>query len=194
MSYATLYLAPRSGPIREFEKYQNAMRGAPMLWDSLGRKLVKGWSEAVHPMGSDDLFQELWNLPRKGIGSKEERIALLTTFDRVMVARENLSLVADAISVASESVGRSDPQFLDRWIVDPGNWPDMADGLRRIAQEPDCFAVCWQQTSVAEDLWWVYEDCECCGQSLEDGRSYDISRDKGHRFILNEYGLVPLRV
>lgn len=177
MSYTEIYLVPQSGGVELYRELRNSWHGAILLWSHLSeRYLGESLSLAMMRDGS-----RLWNLVKDTRLSRDERIALATTFDRVMVKQEHFRLVADAIDRMIR-----EPNSAGHW----GNWPAQADALRYLALDSMCFAVAWNQTSVNDDTWTVYEEGKDEEEEYEDevdSRPYDLSRDSGHWFLFDHY-------
>lgn len=168
MSYATIYKVPESGGIENYREFPNAIRGAVLLWTYLSRRYLD--LDGMPLFGGEDT-KRLWALATDERLSEDERIALQTTFDGVMVRRDDFERVAAAFDVVGPMMD------------DAGHLPAWAATLREMWLDPDCFAACWNQTSVCADTWWRYDTCPTCGQDLEDSRMYDISKDSGHWFL-----------
>lgn len=173
MSYTTLYLVPESGEIREYAEYRNAYGLAAYCWTSLCDRYLDG----VQWILSDDAIKRLWGLAKDGRMPEHHKIALRTTFDNVMVRRENLLRVGDAF---------------DQFVKDfpPGkqacSLSKQAADLRLLSHNAKCFAVCWCQTSVAADAWMTRDDDEVNEEGDPVYRGWDISKDEGHWFLFDE--------
>lgn len=170
MSYTTLYKVPASGPIETYKDYHNAFRSAWLVWDTMSKQYLG--KDAVEFMldRSEHAMQPVWDLWKDPNVPESHRIVMASTFDKVMVKRENLERLGEAYDAYS------------RAVEDPGHIEAMADDLRELAQDETCFAVCWCQTSVSSDVWLAPVTCECCGSEV-DYRMYDVSRDEGHWFL-----------
>lgn len=88
----------------------------------------------------------------------------MSTFDKVMVRQEHIPLVISAFKEFSSKYGDS-------------SLPEQVVALEGVVGDETCFAVCWTQTSVADDIWHIYED--------GDMRMYNISIDTGHWFMFD---------
>lgn len=162
MSYTTLYLVPESGSVEDFAEYRNAFRGGYLVWDNMARQYLGEPASGFMFSG----MQPVWDLAGDEGVPEAHRLVMMSTFDKVMVRRENLVRLAEAFERYSAD------------FEDPGHIPAQAADLRRLAEEPRCFAVCWCQTSVSSDVWYVVEG--------EDHRRYDVSRDSDHWFMFDE--------
>ncbi|RPJ40055.1 MAG: hypothetical protein EHM35_00165 [Planctomycetaceae bacterium] len=164
MSRTTIYLVPKSGPVRVFREFSNAFRGAWLVWDSMAKRYLG--LDAVEYMIADNL-QPVWDLWKDRAVPEAHRIVMASTFDAVMVKRENLERLAAAF----------DQYAMD--FADPGHIPAEAAAVRELAGMDECFAVCWQQTSVSADVWRVWMP------EVEDSRPYDVSIDNEHWFLFD---------
>lgn len=173
MSYTTLYLVPESGEIREFAEYRNAYGSAAYCWTSLCDRYLGGLQWIL----SADAVKRLWRLASDGRMPEHHKTALQATFDNVMVRRENLGKVAKAFEAFVEDFppGQQACSLLKQ----------AADLRRMYLDDPECFAVCWCQTSVAGGAWMASDD-----EVDQDGdpmwRMWDISKDEGHWFLFDE--------
>lgn len=163
MSYTTIYLVPESGPITPYADFRNSWLGGWSVWDNLA-KLYLG-REATHFMLEKNM-QAIWDLAGDDRLPDHHKLVLMSTFDTAMVKRDDCNRLADAFT----QYARDFPQH--------GHIPEQAKALRQLADDPECFAVCWRQTSVSADVWRVFED--------EESRPYDISIDDGHWFMFEE--------
>ena len=171
MSYTTLYLVPESGEIRTYREYHNASRFAWLVWDTMSKLyLHKGAIEfMISGNHADDALQPVWDLWKNPNVPMNHRLVMASTFDRVMVRRENLPRLADAYEQYSKAV------------KDPGHILTMVNDLRSLANDPACLAACWCQTSVSSDAWRVRESLE------DDSRLYDVSLDNDHWFLFDAF-------
>jgi hypothetical protein len=167
VSRTTIYCVPETGPIYSYREFSNAFRGGWLVWDNMSRRYLK--RSASEYMIAGDL-QPVWDLWKSLNVPLAHRIVMASTFDTVMVKRENLDkLIAAFGQYASD-------------FEDPGHIPEQALALRELAENQDCFAVCWQQTSVSSDSWMVYQG------DAEGSRPYDVSIDNDHWFLFDALG------
>jgi hypothetical protein len=154
MSYTTLYKVPASGPLEEAGEFRNSWRFAAHIWNALSRKYL-GRELALF---SDAGARAVWNLWKDERVSQAERVTLLCTFDHAMVEKEFLPEVARAFEeFAAEH--------------EPGSLREQAGAIRALAGDPECSGCCWQVTSVADDLWRIYDE------DRQTRRLFDLSRD-----------------
>ncbi len=166
MSYTTLYKVPENGEIEDYAEFKNAYQGAFNVWS----EMAKAYLGMEHsPMFGS--MKPIWDMADDDRALLNDRIVLASTFDWVMVKREHLSVVADAMD-----------DFGKRY--EPGHLPEQAKKLRELTQDKSCYAVCWCQTSVT-DMW----NRACVGNDGETSRLYDVSRDNDHWFLFDD---IPL--
>lgn len=165
MSYTIIYKVPEAGPIEVAGEFQNAWLGAMHVWDSMADRYV---GQAFHAYK-----QDTWNLCANEEVPLPYRIALMTTFDRVMVKRQHIPRVIEAFAAFAQKFGA-------------GNLIEQARCLRKLADDEACYAVCWNQTSVTA-AWMIYE------LDRDDYRPYDLSRDSGHWFMFKDDEVPQLR-
>lgn len=178
MSYTTLYMAPASGELVEITDFRNAFGSAAFVWCVCAREFF-GHRHEYSWLSDRELRRKIWMLADDASVPMFVRITMGTTFDRVMVKRENLGRVAQAFRdfVAAYPPGDSACSLIHQ-----------ADVLEGLIDTEECFAVCWNQTSVG-DTWTVRDGgCEECGEGAVD-RLYDLSRDTGHWFLFEKLGV-----
>lgn len=141
MSSTVLYKVPERGGVEEFEEYRNSWGGAMFVWNSLATHFLEPKHRSLF---NEEAASRVWNLDGDLRLTDEERITLMTTFDNVMVKRENFVRVAEAFEM-----------FLE--LHPPGNRVEslskQAATLRRISDDAEFFAVCWNQTTVNCGIW-----------------------------------------
>lgn len=177
MSTTTGYLVGADGIVRPDREFKNAWHGAMALWDYLARtfldpKAPRGTDKYMLP-SAQFLFdpkaqKSLWGLAADTTVPRHLRVAEMTTFDRAVLRRADFAVAADALDLAcKEIVAAGGSSHLDQ----------QAAWLRENAADENVVGAAWQQTSVSEDLWVVYDE------GGEEGRDYDTNRDSGHWFI-----------
>lgn len=167
MSYVTIHKVPEVGAIESYAEAENAWLGAMYIWESMYLRYV---SKGVYDLDQVRMnmhrnMQSVWDLAKDEQIPLEFRIVLTTTFDKVMVRRADLPRVIGAFSSFRLAFGGDN------------NLGQQQKALRELLNDETCYAVCWTQTSVADDIWMVYE------QEKDDHRWYDLSRDTGHWFL-----------
>ena len=172
MSYTTLYLVPEKGEIIEFEEYRNSWGSAPFIWSALFDKYLKSPNDPPYTSWMSQ-SERLWKLAEKGGPlNKNEKICLMSTFDKVMVKKKNLPQLIDAFTWFYK-------HYKKTGVV--CHLMDQVKSFRDLLDRDDCYAVCWCQTSVSDDVW----DSERTTED-DDILPWDISKDKGHFFLFDE--------
>lgn len=160
---------PEVGEIEPYAEFKNSFLGAYTVWDEMGKFYL---GLAVLPKLRDEGMRAVWDLWKNEAALLNDRIVMAATFDRVMVRRSRLEEVAAAMD-----------DFAARHA--PGHLPQQAQALRELTTAEDCFAVCWQQTSVSADVWMTDTgEVDEYGQSI--WRPYDVSKDEEHWFLFDE--------
>ena len=170
MSECYILGVPPNGPVEYVKTYRNSWGGAARIWNSLCIKLFNNESAWLSCLPNDN---QLWKSFSSDKLDQCEKICLGITFDNVMVKRENLMRVADAL-LKFNSIHSSEER-VDHLL----SW---ADDMRTLAKDDTYIAVCFHHTSVSTDIWVVFEDAD-------NERQYDISKDKGHWFLFDDDNL-----
>jgi hypothetical protein len=159
MSRTTIWIADQAGTMRRGPEFHNAWRSAAAVWEHLGGR----WG---HKRGEGSILMDkaalsaLWNDAANPARPWHERVVLACTFDRALVRREEFEVVAGCMDAVAA-----------RMTV-PQSLTEQAATLRELAGDETVTAIGWQQTSVAEELWWVSSD-----EDEEDGHPYVIGTD-----------------
>lgn len=176
MSRTELYFVDQAGDVWLHSEYQNSWRGAMLVWMAMARHYLGG-EPGFNIGGLSKSLQPVWDLFKDTRLPVEMRIVLGSTFDKVMVRKENLPRLITAI------------RAFERITGDGGNLVLQIPAFEALYLEDDCTAVCWNQTSVCHSPWEIPDD------SADDGvRSYNINRDKEHWFLFEELELQAQQV
>ncbi len=174
MSYAAMYGVPAEGPFVVLHRYKNAMGTAPRIWNYLG----ESYYGFVHSIGEPELAVVFDSLAT-GLYRSHEDVCLNLTADRCIVRKADFQRVSQALYL----------------MHDFSYKPDQVNHLATIAGHlmlaehfEDYIGVAFMWTSVGDDVWntpvgeqsIAEEDRE---EFVPDFRLWDISRDKGHRFL-----------
>lgn len=164
MSYTELFKVNLKGDIEIYQEFHNSHRGAMLVWKNMCERYLPDTDFF-------SLFRDLspvWALWKNKTVDTSDRIVMAATFDRVMVKKQDLQRVVDAMRSYGER------------YEDPGTIPQQADAIEKLITDDDCQAICWNQTSVNADAWVTR------GES-EDLQDYNINRDSGHWFLFQEF-------
>ena len=166
MSYTEMYKVDRDGNVHHAAEFHNSHRGAWLVWKQMcERYLHKDAVMLIMEPGNGGM-QEVWDLWKAPRVLRQHRIVMASTFDRVMVRRDNLLRLIEAIEEYAKD-------------FDPGTLLAQARKLQELVQDDDVIAVCWNQTSVNCNPWWVYDGDD----ELDEGRSYNVNADENHWFL-----------
>ena len=181
MSSTELYKILMNGDVVFHARFGNSNRGSSLVWGNMGERYLGDGHYLSHcgfcrdPKYNEETF---WNL----IGQKkipvEERIVLASTYDFVIVKKENLPRLIEAM------------RYYGTAYRDPGHIPQQADALRELLSE-DILGVCWNQTSINCDVWEYQYEYDGYGDEKGDtGRPFNIYVDdhcgKKHWFLFGD--------
>lgn len=173
MSYTEIYLVPEKGEVVMYDEVHNSWRGAMYVWTTLRDKYIPETEEEKQRGYRDSEMKPVWTLHKRDDILPVEKTVLMSTFDFVMVKKENIPAVIDSF------------EFFAKLHPD-GSMLEQVEILKKLIDEEDCFAVCWNQTSVVGDMWYMQDACGCedCDGGID--RMYDITKDKKHWFLFEE--------
>lgn len=136
MSYSTFYVVRVDGSLKWLCEQRNGWLWSPQIWTFLFDKYVPKKHEYDSWMG--DGGRKLWGLQNDERLRREERLALLATFDMVWIPRE----IHREVVMASLGLGATLPVF------------ELDDAMR----SGEFIGWCGHGTSVSEDQWLYYAD------------------------------------
>ena len=134
MSYTEIYGALTDGEVAFIGEAKNAWLGAMHVWSELSKKYgIEG--------GLFGGFTDLWKLADTGKLEDFENIVLKSTFDNVVVKKEDIPNLLKAFDQYDKTYPKS-------------NLKEQAEIIKEYALENDVMtAVCWNQTSVNGNPW-----------------------------------------
>lgn len=150
MSYTEIYRITKAGNTKLIGEVKNAWRGAMAVWESLEKAYLpilprpmwlsendyveRGFWRTSSPFG--DALKPIWALSEDKRLSESERICLLSTFDNVLVLKEDL------------------PRLLKAFREFPydTSLKEQAEVIEAATHDKHLFAICWNQTSVNGDI------------------------------------------
>lgn len=153
MSYTEIYKFKKDGNAYIIGETKNSWRGAMAVWDILEQKYLppffpdwafakdKSYSRSSE-MSKDDggAMKEVWELYNGDKITASEKITLGTTFDNVIVMKNDIPKVIEAF----------------RNFEGQTSLKEQADILEHALNDDDLMAVAWNQTSVNGDSWANY--------------------------------------
>lgn len=153
MSYTEIYRISKVKKTKMVGEVKNAFRGAMAVWDALDKKYLPPFTKYNMPFSRmiGDEIKEVWALADDVRLSESERICLLSTFDNVYVLREDIPRLTKAM----------------REFPHSSSLLEQAEIIETLTKDKNCWAVCWNQTSVNADIpgerindkyWNLFED------------------------------------
>lgn len=141
MSYTTLFVF-KGDKVYSQTDYQNAHGGAMAIWMMMGRRHI-GPGFVIF---DDDQSKRLFALADDPSIPWFARVTLMSTFDNVVVRREDLPRLVKAFQMFDAEYATAWKQG-SVWSV-----PDQAEDIRR-AHDDGAQAVGWNQTSVCDSVF-----------------------------------------
>lgn len=166
MSRTTIYVADPTGEMRRQAEFSNSFWSAAMVWTRFAVRYLGVAEEDQYRVLTDKgLLRRVWDLAADEALPEADRITLCTTFDRFYVNAENFERVAAAMDATA------------KWLPEVCTIGPQAQFIRSLIGNAEALAVGWQQTSVSEDLWWIYPNND--GIDDDEGRPFNILTDDG---------------
>lgn len=138
--------------------YQNAHGGAPLVWDHVSQKYL-----GTKPFEYMFCTEKLWPLWKNRSVPKEIRAVLGITYDDAVIEKKHFAQAASDIGF-----------FLDNFKINESHVNHWHAIKALLESEPDCDAVGFYWTSVAEDPFdqHVYDEED----ELNEECSFDFKR------------------
>lgn len=158
MSFTGIMGVPAEGPIRMIGEVHNSHQGAAVVWSCLSERYLSRKYSIIGP------HDDLWKLGDDEGVWPEHRVVLQTTFDGVMVAKDDLP---DVILCIEDFVAEFRPPYC--------NLLKQVQVFDAHRDSDDYVAFAWWQNSVCSDMWDVHEP-----DGIDDDsrwRDFDLSRD-----------------
>ena len=166
MSYTEIYKFTKSGKAKKFSEIGNAFRGAMSIWQELEKrylpKYVPFWAidktreySRCSDLSSGGL-KEVWALQESSKLLRSEKIVLLSTFDNVVVMRENVNeLINSFMNFGGET-----------------SLVEQAKEIEKLCSvDKNFIAIAWNQTSVNGDMWQPYN-------MSKENKHWDLFKDE----------------
>ena len=179
MSYTEIYKFKKNGDAECFSEVRNSWRGAMAIWDILDKKylppFMPAWAVALGDTDkeyfrSSDIMvksiEEVWGLSLKEGVSKIDKICLRSTFDNVVVSKENLP---ELLKAFREFKGET-------------SLKEQADAIEQeLKTDPELLAIAWNQTSINGGAWQSDE-------MDEDGNylPYNLLKESKHWLMFSD--------
>lgn len=156
MSYTEIHKITKIGNTRCIAEIRNAHRGAMAVWTILEDRylppIIKYGQKMTRMISfMEDRTQEVWDLAKDQRLTEAERICMMSTFDNVMVYKEDFKRLCTAF----------------REFNGETSLKEQADIIEKLEKDKTLVAICWNQTSVNADIplknvkgkyWNLFED------------------------------------
>lgn len=169
---------PEDGDLELEAEIQGSYRGAMHIWTTLAVNYgLVNRGEEGYLMIRAGLMDRLWALRDDDRLAWWEKVALISTFDGVVILREDFDRLIEAYGKWAQHTG------------DPGSIPEQLHYFRLLKDHDRKFrGICFNQTSVCANPWWVNDES---GED-EEGRPFNIDRDTDWWSLFDAYpGLRP---
>ena len=183
MSHTTIFVFDENGNAEDYEEINNSWRGAMAIWTFLEEKYLPQFRPKYVPEDIPDFLieefchfkpkrtgsdisdmQDIWELVNSPEVDVVDKICLATTFDSMVVRIEEIDRIIEAFQAFQ---GNSSLR-------------EQADTLERIKNEGKFVAIAWNQTSVCEFPWAVYDEEE------DTCEPYNLYKGSKHCFLFDE--------
>jgi len=172
MSRSTMYAFTNDGKLGVLHEYHNSWRWAAYVWKELFDKYVKDPEIPYDNWLAEGRSKDLWKLVDDERLADFEVKVLWLTFDYSVVRIVDIPRVVAALR-----------QFHCNY-PDESHLPAMILDLEQLSSDPgDYQAVCWQATSVSENVWRPYYS------ETDEHRTYDLDNGKKHEFFGDAFPL-----
>lgn len=159
MSETVIYGVKSNGEVIFVDEVENSYRGAIHVWQRLCEKY-----EIEGSMFGG--FQKLWKLTDKEVLTKAENIVLKSTFDNVIVKKEDIPLLLEAFKEYDKNFPNS--SLLEQAVIIEEN----------ILNNVEMIGVCWNQTSINSNPWlFDYND------EKDEEIPYNVFKGETHKFL-----------
>lgn len=184
MSYTEITFFGKDGKPSYTEEIRNAWRGAISVWHFMEEtylpEYIPDFVKAVPslheegrkyhrtPSGDSKTLKEVWDIVNLESIIRKHQIVMLSTYDNVLVKKENFKELIEAYRSTSGEFESS--------------LGEQADIIEKALKNEDIIAVGWNQTSVCSNCWY-YGDYD---EEAEEGIPYDINSMDKHWFLFEE--------
>lgn len=181
MSNTVVYGFGKDGTVKSSIDIKNAWHGAMAVWTILEEKYLPSlpkpewavimkepdryWSRTKEIF--EDKMQDVWDLAKDSRLTFDEKIVLLSTFDNVLIKRENI----DRLIKAFRNFNGETSLLLQ------------VKAIKKIVKDEDVLAIGFNQTSIGYG-WDVYN----YDDEIEESTSYNCLTQDKHWWLFNESG------
>lgn len=163
MSTTEIYAIEKNGDVVPYGSAQNSWLGGMHVWNSLNEKYDLDGNMIFG-------FDRTWNCFGKGIYEEYEDVVLGSTFDNVIVLKENFDQLLTS--------------FKKYYSVYPNsNFGQQIEVIETMKADENVIGVAWCQTSVADDLWDF-----CYDEEQDEVIPYNIFKGENHGELFDLLG------
>jgi hypothetical protein len=166
MSYTEIFGFGKEGNAYFAGETPNSHRGAMMVWRTMEQKYLPPLRFSRCSSDDEEEFGQVIGLYKDPRVSLTDKIVLMTTFDKVLVKKEDLLRVILAFEVFEGETSLKEQAVI----------------LRRMFDDDKCIAVGWNQTSVNSDTWVSYNYDE----EKEEHTPYNCLKQNDHWWLFDE--------
>lgn len=157
MSYTEIIKFNKNGEANSSGRIKNASRGAWIIWNILSNKYLGHDFNLLDSKSQ----QDTWNLFRDDRLSNIEKIVLGSTYDFVLIKKEDIRTVINAYKEFSKLNSNLDFNL---------SLNEQNEVLEMLEKDEDCIAIGFHQNSVSCDMWY----------------NYNCINDKEHWYLFDE--------
>jgi len=161
MSYTEICGFDKKGNAYLQASVRNSWRGAMAIWNILGKRYLSAYYQT-----DANTIKEVWDLFNSDNISDIDRIVLGTTYDKVIVKKEKFS---ELIKAFKNFEGET-------------SLKEQAEILKIMADDENCIAVAWNQTSVNDNTWANFDYDDEAGESI----AYNMFENGDHWYLFDE--------
>jgi len=174
MSYTELFTFNKKGNAESLGEVGNAYRGAMAVWMEVEKrylpKFIPEWAKRIGDVNKDysrttdfggNGIQEIWDLYKNPDVTMVDKIALGSTFDKVVVNKEDFP---ELIKAFKSFEGKT-------------SLKEQAELIEGILDDEDVIAIAWNQTSVNADKWSNFGEYD---EETEESSPYNVLEMEDH--------------
>lgn len=169
MSYTTLFKVGRDGLVRSDLEMSNSRGYAARIWTDLYDKYLKDLDKEYDSWMVGEDCERLWALGKDARLCSFERDSLISTFDNVMIMREDFGQMSVSLCWF---VKKYPPKNRVCHLL------TVASRLDELSKDDSVQAVCFHQTSVTANPW-----VDPCQESEDHAEPYNINKGTKHWFL-----------
>jgi hypothetical protein len=182
VSQTYLYTVSQKGVVSKHHEFSNSWRGAMWVWMRLREEYFP--DHIFHQEYRYDdprtieackwvmKYEDIWSLSDDSRLIKQEKIVLGSTYDNVIVKKENLDELIEAFKFFVNKYKKDNPPNASSLL-------EQMEVIEKLKKKKNLLGICWNQTSVNCDAWNGYT-------KKGEWRQYNLNKDKGHWFLFDD--------